>query len=338
MYLNSTFDLTRRFNLRGLCASMVCVSALGLSTFNAALAQSNYPNRAVKIIVPFSAGGATDMIVREVARGLQEAWGQSVVTENKAGAGGAIAAEFTARSAPDGYTLMLASESQLVVGPFLNASVPYNTLTDFKPLVLVGAVPMILVANPALKVNNFGEFLNVARTSSKSLDYASSGNGASHHMSMESLQRVANIRLNHIPYKGGAPALQDVLAGHVPVMWSGLSTAPPHIKAGKLVPLAYGSLERSSLVPSVPTVAETFSGYETGSWIGLIAPTGLPTAVAEKIERDVLKIISSPAYRERLLAAGSEVRIQGSAAFATRIKAEYARNKDVIANLGAGKK
>ena len=321
--------------LRPLRRLLLASLALGMVTASPAWAQAGYPNRPVKLIIPFSAGGATDLIVRELAKGLTDIWGQPVVPENKPGASGVIAVETTARATPDGYTILLGSESFFSVLPFLNEKLPYNPVSDLKPTALVGAVPMILVAHPALKVKTLAEFVNAAKADAKGLDYASSGIGASHHMSMELLQRAAGIKLNHIAYQGGAPALQDVLAGHILVMWSAVSTALPHIKSGKLVALAVGSLERSPPLPNVPTVSESgYPGFETGSWVGVFAPAATPPAILQKIERDVNTLVRSPGYRERLIAAGSEIRYGTAEQVVARMAVEYSRNKLILAHAG----
>jgi tripartite-type tricarboxylate transporter receptor subunit TctC len=213
----------------------------------------------------------------------------------------------------------------------LNDKTPYDPLTDLKPIALVGGIPLILVANPSLQVKTFKEFIAAAKAKPGSINYASSGIGASHHMSMENLQRVAGIKLNHVSYKGGAPALTDVLGGHVPVMWVAMSTALPHIQAGKLVPLAYGGLERSELLPNIPTVAELgFPGFEAGNWVGVMGPAKMPAALVQKIQNDLRKVTQTPGYREHLIAGGNEVRTSTSEEFSKRVHAEYSRNKVLL--------
>lgn len=308
-----------------------------VATPAAVLAQS-FPNRPVKMIVAFPPGGATDTIGREVARELEAIWGQPVVVDNKAGAGGMIAAAETSRAAPDGYTLLLATDGAIVSIPFLQDKVPYNSLTDLTPIALVGGIPLILVANHSLKVNTFAELIAAAKAKPNGIDYASSGIGASHHLSMELLQRATGIKLHHIAYKGGAPALQGVLAGEVPVMWVAVSTALPHIQSGKLMPLAIGSLERTPLLPNVPTVAELgHPGFEAGNWVGIMGPRGLSAELTRKIQADLLKVVGAPAYRERLLSHGNEVRSSTSEEFASRIRTEYSRNKAFFATTGIGR-
>ena len=321
--------------LRPLRRLLLASLTLGMVTGSVAWAQSNYPNRPVKLIIPFSAGGATDLIVRELAKGLTDIWGQPVVPENKPGASGVIAVETTARATPDGYTILLGSESFFSVLPFLNDKLPYNPLSDLKPTALVGAVPMILVAHPALKVKTLPEFVNAAKADTKGLDYASSGIGASHHMSMELLQRAAGIKLNHIAYKGGAPALQDVLAGHILVMWSAVSTALPHIKSGKLVALAVGSLERSPPLPNVPTVAESgLAGYEVTQWSGMLAPAATPPAIIARMNAEIDKILRKSLVRERLASDGAQPGGGSPEKFSAFIKADIAKWSKVVKNAG----
>ena len=325
----------RRMRSALLC-SVVLVSTL---TGPTAFAQFAYPNRPVKLIVAFPPGGATDLIGREVAKGLQGIWGQTVIVDNKPGAAGMIAADATARATPDGLTLMLATDGAIVAIPFLQEKMPYDALTDLKPIALVAGIPLILFANPNLKVKTFAEFLAVAKANVNGIDYASSGIGGSHHLSMELLQRAAGIKLNQVAYKGGAPALQDVLAGHVAVMWAAVSTALPHIHSGKLVPLAIGSLERSTLLPVVPTVDELgYPGFEAGNWVGVMAPAGLPVATVLKIQQDLKTVVRTAGYRERIISQGNEVRFSSFEEFTARIHAEYARNKIFFAAAGINKK
>jgi tripartite-type tricarboxylate transporter receptor subunit TctC len=338
--------LSGKMNRRSLASRLARVRAavLGLAVLGAAMAAAapaqadGFPERPVKLTVAFPPGGATDTIGREVAKGLQSLWGQAVVIDNKPGAGGMLAAADTARAAPDGYTLFLATDGAIVSIPFLHDKVPYNPLTDLKPIALVGGIPLILVANRSLKVNTFAEFVAAAKAKPNGIDYASSGVGASHHLSMELLQRAAGIKLHHIVYKGGAPALHGVLAGEAPVMWVAVSTALPHIQSGKLVPLATGSLGRSPLLPHVPTVAELgYPGFEAGNWVGIMGPAGLPAALTQKIEADLQKVVGTPAYREHLVAQGNEVRSSSSEEFAARVRSEYMRNKAFFPSAGIAK-
>jgi tripartite-type tricarboxylate transporter receptor subunit TctC len=294
----------------------------------------SFPGRPVTLVLLQPPGGGTDLIGRQLAEGLREIWGHPVIVENKPSAGGIVGTESVVQAKPTGHTLLLATDAGMVTAPFLFARLPYNPLTDLTPIGLVGFIPMILVANPSLKVKTLGEFVTLAKSSTRQLDYASSGVGITHHMSMESLMQATGIKLNHVPYKGGAPALNDVLAGHVPVMWTGLSSALPHMQTGKLVPLAFGSPERSPLAPSVPTVAELgYPGFEVGTWLGVMGPAGMPQSLVQKINADIQTVLRSSRYLERVLGSGNEVRSGSSAEFQQRIEREYNRNRALFATM-----
>lgn len=300
----------------------------------ATLADPAYPSRPVKLIVAYPPGASHDIIGRELASGLQQIWGQAVIVDNKAGASGMIGAEATARAAPDGLTLLLASDSTIVVLPFLTQKMTYNPLTDLEPIGLVSSISLILVANPSLEVKTLNEFIAAAKAR-PGLDYASGGVGAAHHIAMELLQRATGIKLNQIPYKGGAPALQDVLAGHVPVTWAGLWNAMPHVQSGKLIALAVGGPERSPLSPNVPTVAELgYPDFNSDVWFGIMAPTGISPALVKKIQTDLQTVVRSPQYRDRVVGIGNRVLTSTSEEFAKRIQTEYTRNKALFAAAG----
>jgi tripartite-type tricarboxylate transporter receptor subunit TctC len=322
---------------RAVLSLAACAAALGLPAAQAA--DPPFPGRPVRLIVAQPPGATHDLIGRDIASGLQQIWGQPVIVENRAGASGVIGAETAARAAPDGHTLFLASDSTTVVLPFVMKKMSYNPLADFTPIGLVGGISLVLVAHPSLKVKTLSEFIAMAKAAPRPIDYASGGVGAAHHMAMELLQRTAGIKLNHIPYKGGAPALQDVLAGHVPVTWAGLANAMPLVDAGKLVALAIGSAERSPVYPNVPTVAELgYPGYDSDVWFGVMAPAGLPQHLVQKIHADLNTVVNSAAYRDRVLKSGNRVLSSSSPEeFSKRIQSEYARNKVMLEAAGISK-
>ncbi|MDX3906501.1 MAG: tripartite tricarboxylate transporter substrate binding protein [Pigmentiphaga sp.] len=304
-----------------------------------AWAADAFPSRPVRMVVSFPPGGATDTIARELAQSMKAVWNEPVIVENRPGAAGVIAAENVSRATPDGSTLFLTTDGAITGVPFLPGVSSCNPLTDLKPVSLVAGIPLILVANPSLGVKTLDEFIALAKRRPGEIDYASGGTGASHHLSMEALQRAAGIQLNHIAYKGGAPGLQDVVAGHVPVMWVAVSTVLSQIQAGKVVPLAIGSLERSRLLPNVPTMDELgFPKFEAGNWVGVMGPPGLPDALVRKIQADLATVTQSKEYKDRIGAQGNEARTSGTAEFAERIKVEYARNKELAAELAAAAK
>ena len=303
-----------------LAAVLACVAA-------PTLAQGSYPNRPVKLVVAFPPGGAVDVIARDIATGLSALWGQPVVVDNKPGGGGVIGVDAVAKAAPDGYTLMLAYDGVTVL-PFLQDKLPYDILTDFKPIALVGNMPMILITAPSFNVKTVPEFIAAAKAKPGAIDYATNGVGSTTHFTMESFQRVAGIKLKHIPYKGNAPAMQDMVGGRIPVMWAAVSSALPLVQSGKLVPVAVGSLERSSLLPQVPTVSESgLPGFEGVSWLGVIGPAKMPEAIVQKIHADLQTVTQTAAYRELQSKRGNEVRRGNSAEFSKLIRADYENHK-----------
>jgi tripartite-type tricarboxylate transporter receptor subunit TctC len=237
-----------------------------------------------------------------------------------------------AKAAPDGYTLFANYDGISGVVPFMQDKMPYDTLADFRPIGLVTTLPMILVATPQLKIHTLAELVAAAKAQPGAMEYASNGIGATPHMAMEYLQRAAGIKLRHIPYKGSGAAMQDMLGGRVNLAWAAVSSVMPHIKSGKLIPIAYGSRQRSPLLPQVPTVAESgYPGFEGVSWVGIVAPAKLPNAIAQKINADLQKILQDPAFIEQQVAKGSEVRSGSTEDFARHIRADYERNKALFA-------
>ncbi len=311
---------------------LILLAALACAATPAS-AQGSYPNRPVKLISTSPPGGAVDITGRDIAQGLSALWGQPVVVDIKSGAGGVIAANATAMAAPDGYTLLISTDG-ITVAPFLQSKLPYDTLADLLPIAQIGGVGMILITAPSFNVKTLAEFVAAAKAKPGMINYASNGIGIVPHMAMERFQRIAGIKLNHIPYKGSAPALLDVIAGRVPIMWTAISAILPHVQSGKLVPVAVGSLERSPLLPQVPTVSESgFPGFEVTSWIGLLGPAKMPEALVQKIQADLQKVTQNAAYRERHKAHGNEVHTASTSdEFAKRFLADYNRNKALFAS------
>jgi tripartite-type tricarboxylate transporter receptor subunit TctC len=311
---------------------LAIVSLLAAFASPAAWSQDAWPSRPVKLVVSFPAGGAVDVVLRDFATRLSTSWGQPVVIDNKPGGNGVIAADLTAKAPPDGYTLF-ASYDGMIVLPFLQDKLPYDTLADLRPIGMVTTLPLVLVASPHLKINTLPELIAAAKAQPGAMEYASNGVGATPHMAMEFLQRAAGVKLKHIPYRGSGPALQDILGGRVGVMWAAVPSAMAHIKSGKLVPLAYGSRQRSPLLPQVPTVAELgFPGFEAVSWVALVGPAKMPNAVVQKINADLQKIIHDTAFVEQQVTKGSELRGGSSDDLARQIRQEFDRNKALFAS------
>lgn len=299
---------------------------------------ADYPSQPVRLIVGFPPGGPTDLMSRELAKGLQELWRQSVLVENKPGAASQIAAVAAARAAPDGYTLLLGTDTPIVVLPFLRNKLEYDPLADLKPIAMVGSIRLVLVASPAAKLSSYGEFVAAAKAAPGRLNYASNGVGAGLHIAMERLQRLEGIRLNHVPYKGSGPALVDMLGGQISLMWDTVPSSLPHLKSGKLVALAAGGLQRSPQLPDVPTVAERgHPGFDADLWMGVMGPAGTPAPVVREIEQSVAKLLQTKAFVDRLLERGFGVQYADGAAFSARIRADYSRNEALFSTLGIRK-
>lgn len=307
--------------------------ALAACAHPAVLAQvaSAYPNRPVRLVVPFAAGGSPDVIGRELANALTLIWGQSAVIENRGGASGVIGAEAVARSVPDGYTLLLGTDSTLVTSHFFQEKVPFDSQRDFVPIGTVANFPLVLISNPASGFRTLEQFVAAARAKPGTISYASVGPGSSHHISMEFLSKAAGLKLIHVPYKGGAPALQDLLAGHLPIMFSGLATSGPYIKAGKVNVLAVTSAERFPLAPDIPTVAEQgYPGFNVGNWLAVLGPKGLPREIAAKIQADLERVTGSEAFRARLAQDGVEAWARSGDELARRIRSDFERTASLF--------
>ena len=271
-----------------------------------ALAQG-YPNKAIKIIVPFPPGGGTDIGTRIIAQKLSEAWGQPVLVENRGGAAGIVGTEATAKSAPDGYTIMMGNIGTHAINVSLYKKLPYDPVKDFAPISHVAGLPLFVLVHPSVKVTSIKELIAFAKAQPGKLDYSSSGSGGSMHVAAELFKNMTGTHMVHIPYKGGGPAVADLLAGQVPVSFATVLETLPHVKSGRLRALAVTSANRSLASPSVATVAESgVPEYESISWLALFAPAGTPKDIINKISLEVVRIINLPDVKERLLLQGAE--------------------------------
>jgi tripartite-type tricarboxylate transporter receptor subunit TctC len=286
------------------CLSRLALAAVLALSCTAAMGQA-YPNRPIKLIVAFPPGGATDVIARVVGQPLGLRLGQQVIVDNRPGSNGNIAAEMTAKSRPDGYTLMIGSDSLFGINPHLYAKMPVDLMKDFVPITNLVANQIILAVNPkTVPAKDLGEFIEFARRANPPLFYASIGNGSQHHLAMEILKRRAGVQLTHVPYKGGGPAGIATMSGEVSAMFGGGSVLPL-IKSGQLKGLAVSSLKRSPSLPDLPTIAEFYPGYEVTIWQGLFAPTGTPQAIIDKLRSEVSEVLKDPEVAQRLVNAGS---------------------------------
>ena len=308
-----------------------------LAAAGGALAQAPaYPSKPIRLVVPFPPGGATDILAREVAQKLTEAWGQSVVVDNRPGAGGNIGAELVARAAPDGYTLLMGTVGTHAINASLYAKLPYDHVKDFAPVILVAGVPNVLVVNPALPVNTVAELIAYAKANPGKLNFASSGNGTSIHLSGELFKVMAGVQMTHVPYKGSAPAVADLISGQVQLMFDNLPPSLPQIKAGKLRALAVTSATRAPALPDVPTIAEAgLPGFEASSWFGVLAPAGTPPAIVARLNAEIAKWLASPEAREKLSKQGANAAGGSPEDFAKHIAAETTKWAKVVKDSGA---
>jgi len=324
---------------RRACALLVfCCFALATAavTPEAHAQTAAFPAKPVRLVVPFPPGGPLDTVGRAIAQKLAEAWGQSVVVDNRPGAGGNIGADLVAKSAPDGYTVVMGALSTHAVNPSLYPTMPYDAAKDFAPITLVAVTPNVLVVNPALPVRTVKELIAYAKANPGKLSFGSGSNGSAGHLAGELLKADAGIDMVHIPYKGAAPAMQALLAGDTQLMFDNLASATAQVKAGKLRALAVTTAQRSKLAPDLPTMAEAgVPGFDISTWFGLLAPAGTPADVIAKWNTDTVKILNSTDMRERLTAQGAEAAPTTPAEFAQFIGRELAKYARIVKASGA---
>jgi tripartite-type tricarboxylate transporter receptor subunit TctC len=301
---------------------------------DAARAQ-DYPTRPVRVIVPFSPGGAVDGPMRVLAQELGKRLGQAIVVENKPGAGATIGTEMVAKAAPDGYTLLLASQTN-AISASLYRNLSFDPIEDFAPIALIGREPGVLVVHPSLPVKTFAEFIAYAKARPGKIDYASSGNGSGQHLFMALLASTTGVTLNHIPYRGSGQATTDLLAGTVPVSIPGTAGMVGHIKAGKLRALAVTGASRAPQLPDVPTVMESgVPGYQAYVWMGLLAPKGTPQAIIDRLNRDVIAALATPEAKAYMATAGIEIVGSTPAEFGAYFRSERDLWAKVVRDTGA---
>ncbi len=299
------------------------------------LAADAYPVKPVRLIAAFPPGGFVDLTTRTLATPLAAAWRQQVIVDNRGGAGGIVGTELAARAAADGYTLIVGSAGTHAVNQSLYKKLPYNVLQDFQPLARLADAPSVLAVHPSLPARSVKELVALARAQPKQILYASAGAGTSTHLAAALFEHLARVRLVHVPYKGGGPAIVDVLAGQVPVTFGTAASVSPHTKTGRLRGLAVTAGQRSAVLPDLPTVAESgVAGYEMLNWLGLFAPAGLPRPLIEKIGADALRIMRTPEVRDRLNAQGAEPSPLPTDAFATFVRREIDKWAGVVAATG----
>jgi len=323
--------------------TLLLAAALAAASIGAALAQPSstgsgqaYPSKPVRVIVGFPAGGGVDITARIFTSKLSEIWGSPILVENRSGAGSTVAADLVVKSPPDGYTLMLVSIASHGIAPSMYSKLPYDTIKDFAPISLIGTTPNVLNVHPSLPARSVGEFMALAKANPGKIQYGSSGIGTSPHLSMELFKMMAGIDIFHVPYKGGAPALADLMGGHVSAMLGNLPEQIGAIKAGKIRAIGISSVKRSPLLPNVATIAESgVPGFEVTVWYGVAAPAAVPKPVLEKIYADMIKALKTPDLQQRLLEQGIDPAPTTPEQFAAFIRSEIARWAKVAKASGA---
>jgi tripartite-type tricarboxylate transporter receptor subunit TctC len=300
------------------------------------LAQADYPNRPIRLIVGFAPGGSTDIVARIVAQKLSERLGQSVVVENKAGAGGTIGADQAAKAPADGYTLTLGTTSTHAIAAGAYANLPYDPVKDFTHVSLVAITPYLLVVNPQVNAKTLAEFVALVKSQPGKLNYASAGSGTATHLAMEMLKDAAKIDIVHIPYKGNAPADTAILAGDVQAVFGSMPALLQNAKANKVRPLAVGTPRRSPALPDVPTVAEQgYPGFEAALWLGIMAPAGTPKPVVDRLHKEIVAIVATPEFKSLMDANGAEPLSSASPEqFTTMLRGEADRYTKLVKGLG----
>ena len=327
--------ISRNFARRSLLASAGAL-ALAAALPGAALAQAAYPTKAMTMVVPFSAGGTTDILARIVGKALEAELGQPVIIDNKAGAGGNIGAQAAARAKPDGYTLFMGTVGTHGINEALYNKLPYNPLGDFAPISRVAMVPNLLVAHPSRPYKTVKELIDFAQKNPGKINFGSSGNGSSIHLSGELFKSLAKVDMVHVPYKGSAPAVADLLGGQIDIMFDNMPSAMQHVKAGKLRPIAVTTAKRYPELAEVPTIAEAgVPGYDATSWFGLFTNRKAPADVVAKLNAAVVKVLAKPEVIKQMAEQGAIAHPEKPAEFEAFIKAETAKWGPVVKGSGA---
>jgi tripartite-type tricarboxylate transporter receptor subunit TctC len=304
--------------------------ALILATFTAAAHAQSFPSKPVRLVVPFAPGGSTDIVARVLAQKLNEAWGQPVLVDNRAGGSTVIGTDIVAKAPPDGHTLLV-TPAPFTIVPSLAPKLPYDPHKDFEPITLINTTPLVVVVHPGVPAKSIKDLVALAKSRPGALNFGSSGSGGSNHLAGELFNATAGVKMVHVPYKGNAPALTDLVGGHIDLLFNGLTSALPLIKSGKLRPLGITSLKRAGALPEVPTVDEQgLKGFQAVAWNGLTAPARTPKDVIAKLNADVLKVIRSPELVEKLKSEGSDPVGSPVADYAAFLRDEIAKWRKVI--------
>ena len=317
--------------LRTLC---LCAAVL-MTLLNSAAWPQGYPNRPVRMIVPFPPGGPTDILSRIVGQKLAEQLGRQVVIDNRGGAGAIIGTELAAKSDPDGYTVLMATNGSLTINPYVYANLPYDSIKDFAPISLIASAPSILVVHPSVAAKSVQELIALAKGRPGQLNYASGGVGTPPHLAGELFKSLAGVNFVHVSYKGGGPALADTVAGHVEIFFAGIMEALPLVRDGKLRGLAITTLKRTANIPDMPTIAESgLPGYDSGNWYGIVAPAKTPQDIIAKLHAAIIKTLAFADTKKRMLDVGADAIGSSPQEFADHIRSELARMSSVVKAAG----
>lgn len=297
-------------------------------------AAQSYPDRPIRVVVPFAAGGSGDIVARTIGTKLTEAWGQQILIDNRPGAAGSIGTAAVARAAPNGYTLLVADGSPLTITPHVQKALPYDPAKDLVPILAMARIEFVLTVNPSVPASTLPELVALLKQNPNRYSYASAGIGSIHHLSMEWLRQLAGVSMTHVPYKGSGQILPDVIAGQVPITYTGLAQTMPHVRAGKLKAIALGGTERLAAAPGVAPVAETYPGFDgTTSW-NLFAPVGTPRDILQRLNAEVNRALKDPKVSEQLVAGGLQPIGGGAEELAARLRDDYVRWGKLIAEIG----
>ena len=300
------------------------------------LAQTVYPAKAIRYVVPFPAGGPLDIVARAIGQELNKSWGQAVVIDNRPGAGGNIGADLVAKAPADGYTILMGAVSTHAINVTLYNKLPYDPIRDFAPVTLITSVPNVLVVHPSVPANNVKELIALAKSRPGQLNFASGSTGSAGHLAGELFNSMAGVRMTHIPYKGAAPAVVDLMAGHVSLMFDNMSSALPNIKATRVRALAVTTLKRSPLLPQLPTISDAgLRGFDIATWFGIFAPAGAPPDIVARLNSEIVRILHTPEMKERLALLGAEPIGNKPDEFAAFVRAEIPKYAKVIQASGA---
>lgn len=321
--------------MRSVFKSLLCgAAALAMSFAGHAVAADAYPTKPVTLIVPWAAGGSTDILARVLSEHLTKSLGQPVIVDNKPGASGNIGSAMVARAQPDGYTLLIGSMSTHAMNPALMANMPFKGVDDFTPLGLLAYVTNTMVVNPSVPANNVKELIAYAKANPGKLAYASAGPGSTNHLSAVLFEKMAGIQMLHVPYKGGAPAVVDTVAGQTQLLFSAGTQTLPHVKAGKLKLLAVTEAKRSPLLPNVPTVGETIPGYELSVWYGAFGPKNMPADLVAKLNKEINRVMSLPEVKAKMDSIGVETSTSTPQEFGKILRRDADRYGKLIKDLG----